>query len=333
VRAALRYLRHGPLKRYQHSWLQLGKLYHHFVKLIPILPTVKQKVGAYGPFRFHPCFAFSAFDQWGSDHNAGFTDCIEHCRNKSCVIDIGAHIGLVTMPMSQVIATNGIVYAFEPAKANRHYLDYHLKKNRLYNVEVIPFLVGNSNNDHTVFYEMNADTGMNSVIPIQHKGNFKPTTKQQITLDYFCQQRQIKPDLLKIDVEGYELAVLQGAKNTLMKNSILIYLSVHPQHLKKLGHSTDELCQFIHSIGYDISELDGTPVNTFTLSEYLVQPSRILKSSLHDSQSKTENNNRLQQTSVMGFYTIESSTKPKFKAKSEKKRSTSSANTSIFFGF
>ena len=112
---------------------------------------------------------------------------------------------------------------------------------------------------------------MNSVVPMHHQGNFKASTKQQITLDTFCQQHQLTPDVIKIDVEGYELEVLQGAKETLIKNNVLIYLSVHPRHLKELGHSPSELVTFIDSLGYQITELDGAPVGTFTLNEYLIK--------------------------------------------------------------
>jgi len=219
VRSALRYLRHGPLKRYQRFWISLGKCYQHAVKHLPFLPNAKQKIGPYGPFYFHPCFTFSPFNQWGNDHNAGFIACIESCRNKQCVIDIGAHIGLVAMPMSQVLAPNGKVYAFEPATANRRYLEYHLTKNHITNVEVLPVLVGNDIKDEVTFFELDGDTGMNSVVPMQHQGDFKPSQKKQTTLDSFCEQHHLIPEVIKIDVEGYELAVLVGAQQTLKNNN------------------------------------------------------------------------------------------------------------------
>lgn len=273
MRSVLRYLRHGPLKHFHRIWIPLGKYYQFLVKTFPIVfPPAKQKIGAYGPFCFHPCFAFSAFHQWGDRHNAGFAACIENCRNKHCVLDIGAHIGLVAMPMSRMLAPNGYVYAFEPANANRRYLNYHLKKNRIKNTKVIPLLVGNHNNDGIPFYELNGDTGMNSVMPMEHQDNFKASTKQQITVDHFCKQYQLKPEVIKIDVEGYELEVLQGAKETLTQNKIQIYLSIHPRHMKALGHTPPELMHYIHALGYRITELDGSPIQTFRLSEYLVQP-------------------------------------------------------------
>ncbi len=267
MRSALRYLRHGPLKRYHFIWTYLGRVYRHFVHALPIFTSAKQKIGPYGPFRFHPRFAFSAFHQWGKQHNAGFKACVEHCRNQHCILDIGAHIGLVSLPISQVIASKGTVYAFEPAHENRRYLKYHLKRNHINNVTVIPLLVGNINKEKVLFYELASDTGMNSVVPMQHQGDFRQSTKQQITLDYFCQKYQLCPNVIKIDVEGYELAVLQGARQTLLCHQPTLYLSIHPSHLKALGHTISELIDLIHSLNYRITELDGTAIQSFSLSE------------------------------------------------------------------
>ena len=59
------------------------------------------------------------------------------------VFDIGAHIGLVTMPMASVIDPKGKVYAFEPAFANRQFLQQHVRINNFFEKVVIePFLVG-----------------------------------------------------------------------------------------------------------------------------------------------------------------------------------------------
>ena len=50
-------------------------------------------------------------------------------RGKRLFFDIGAHIGLVTMPMASVIDPKGKVYAFEPAFANRQFLQQHVRIN------------------------------------------------------------------------------------------------------------------------------------------------------------------------------------------------------------
>ena len=57
------------------------------------------------------------------------------------MLDIGAHIGLVSLPLSTVVATDGTVYAFEPATGNNAYLFQHLAMNKISNVEVVSNLV------------------------------------------------------------------------------------------------------------------------------------------------------------------------------------------------
>lgn len=269
---ALRQLRHGRLKRFHPIWRILGRLYHYSVKAVPgLFPASKQNIGPYGPFYWHPTFAFSPFSSWGKKHNDGFEACIESCRGKQCVFDIGAHIGLVSLPMSQQIDDSGRVYAFEPATVNRNYLNYHLKRNRIQNVDVVPVLVGAENKNQVDFYELDDDTGMNSVVPIQKTGNFQAVQKNQVTLDTFCEAHQLKPEVIKIDVEGYEIDVLKGAQNILQRYPIELYLSVHPAHLKKLGYELTDLTNLIDFLGYTVTELDGTPVKEFQLKEYRVQ--------------------------------------------------------------
>ena len=57
-------------------------------------------------------FAFSDFAGWGGESNRVFTACVEACRDKNCVFDVGAYIGLGALPMASVLAPGGRVYAF-----------------------------------------------------------------------------------------------------------------------------------------------------------------------------------------------------------------------------
>ncbi len=117
--ATLRRLRHGPLRRFDAIWLPLGRLHRWLVRVLGWSAPVKQSIGRYGPFLLDAQFAFSDFAGWGGGHNEGFAACIEACRGRRCVIDVGAHVGLVALPMASVIAAGGVVVAFEPAAANR----------------------------------------------------------------------------------------------------------------------------------------------------------------------------------------------------------------------
>jgi FkbM family methyltransferase len=261
----LRRLRHGPLKMLEPFWLLLGKLYRQFIRCIPGLKT-KQYVNRYGPFSLDAKFTFSNFENWGHGHNEGFVSCIEECRGKRCVFDIGAHIGLVTLPMSQVVA--GEVYAFEPATANRNHLQHHLRYNKITNVKVQSFLVGIDTHSKVEFFEQPQATGMNSRVLKKNHHLYEKVERDQVSLDDFCLRENITPDVIKIDVEGAEYDVLVGAEQTLKNNAPVIYLSIHPKELSLMGQSVDKVINYLSGLNYFSYDDNNCRIDTFGFSEY-----------------------------------------------------------------
>lgn len=272
VVTTLRQLRHGPLKRFGPLWSALGEVYQVGLRMTGSSRPAAHRIGGYGPFLLHGEFAFSDFENWGRGHNRGFASCIEACRGKQCVLDIGAHIGLIALPMSAVIAEGGRVYAFEPAAANLDRLRTHVALNGVSGIEVVDALVGDEDVDETRFFEQSQATGMNATVITKDPGAFHETRRRQVTLDRFCDERRLKPEVVKIDVEGAEIGVLRGAAKMLRRCRPLVFLSVHPRHLALLGHTTGELEALVDDLGYEMREIDGTTPGNLRLDEYLVVP-------------------------------------------------------------
>lgn len=264
-------LRHGPLKRMRFLWNLLRPVYRLIIRFAPGL-TVSKKIGPYGPFKLNRRFAFSNFDAWGSAHNRGFQACIEAARGKSCVLDIGAHIGLVSLPFSQSIANDGTIYAFEPATANGEFLKQHIASNNISNIEVITDLLGDTEKDSVEFFESTGDSGMNTIANSGSQRGYTSTKKRQITLDEFCANQQLAPQLIKIDTEGAEVGILKGAQNTLRQHQPTIYLSVHPRHIIELGSTVEELEKLLQDLNYKVTDMDGNEVRPLELTEYVVTP-------------------------------------------------------------
>ena len=265
----IRRLRHGPLKFLNPLWLFLGTQYRKIVSKINF--SVKHRIGIYGPFKINARFTFSNFENWGGGHNNGFEYCVEACRNKKCIIDVGAHIGLVSLPIASVMPSDGILISFEPGDINRKLLEYHIKINGFNkNVRVESHLVGEKKANEVSFFEINEPTGMNSLAEISD--NYKCVTKSQVCLDDYCKENQLCPDVIKIDVEGAELNVLKGAKDIIIKFKPQIFLSVHPKQIKMIGHTLEELTDFITSLNYIITQTDGSRVTELKLCEYLLHP-------------------------------------------------------------
>lgn len=268
---SIRRLRHGRLSGLDPLWRALGRVHRALVKAVGSSPS-SHFIGPYGPFLMMPRFAFSAFENWGTGHNAAFETCIEACRDVRCVIDVGAHIGLVSLPASRVVAPSGTVYAFEPAAANLEYLREHVRLNAADNIEIIDALMGPVDADKVTFYERDIPTGQNSVVVKRDHDEYRQTARSQVTLDSFCSQRGLEPDVIKIDVEGAELGVLRGGMRTLQRSRPKIFLSVHPRELELLGHHVREVAEVLDTLDYAAHDATGLPIAEFLFSEYVLLP-------------------------------------------------------------
>jgi FkbM family methyltransferase len=271
VMRTLTRLRHGRLKRARFIWSFLRPIYRTMFRFMPGI-TASKRIGKYGPFKLNRRFAFSNFESWGGNHNRGFEACIEAARGKQCVMDIGAHIGLVSLPMSQVVADNGVVIAFEPATANGAYLAEHLTANDVNNVTVVTDLVGDQELDSVEFYESDDDSGMNTIADTGSRRGYDSTQRRQITLDNYCYENGLVPQLLKIDTEGAEVGILKGAIETLRTHQPTLFLSVHPRHIIELGSTVEELEQLIADINFKVTDMDGNVTRPLELTEYIVCP-------------------------------------------------------------
>lgn len=268
VVSTLRQLRHGPLKRFGPAWTALGDLYRHMGTGRP----AEHRIGGYGPFLLQSQFAFSDFENWGGAHNRGFEYCIEACRGKRCALDVGAHIGLVTLPMSRAVGDQGRVYSFEPAAANLISLRSHLDLNNIDNVTVIEALVGATEQGAVKFFEQPRAAGQNAFAIKKNPELYNETQRPQVTLDDYCQAHDLTPEVIKIDVEGGEIGVLEGARTVLANHRPLVILSVHPTELGLLGHAPEDLAILIDELGYRCRDVDGNPVESFALDEYVLEP-------------------------------------------------------------
>jgi FkbM family methyltransferase len=82
-------------------------------------------------------------------------------------------------------------------------------------------------------------------------------------LDVICDRAALRPDLLKIDVEGFDLNVLRGAASVLDARPAIM-LEVHPWSMGRIGQDPDDLARLLLDRGYRLRTLDGTPPTPFS---------------------------------------------------------------------
>lgn len=234
-------------------------------------------IGGVGYFKVHPSLVIGTYDfeQWGTGHNSGFQQWIEECKGARTVFDIGAHIGLYALPASRVLDPAGRLYAFEPGNTNRAFLERHIAYNQIRTITVVPDLVGDEQKTGIPFFEAAAVHGMNTTakesVVNKKDQQFHRMLKNQICLDDFCQEHDLTPEVIKIDVEGGEYSVFQGAREVFKRAHPLIFLSVHPVHLTQLGSSAAQLYGLIHDLGYRAYTTQGEQVSELRKEEYILR--------------------------------------------------------------
>lgn len=135
-------------------------------------------------------------------------------------LDIGAHEGIVTYLLAELVGDSGKVSAFEPNPKKFKILS---SKNRLPNVVLEPSAVGDQQGSIPLYFGEEefadqASTIMNSLATKERLGDKINSVQVPITtLDDYCEKNRLTPSAVKIDVEGAELLVFKGSTNLINK--------------------------------------------------------------------------------------------------------------------
>ena len=164
----------------------------------------------------------------------------------STVIDVGAMIGDHTATYSRLVGPKGRVLAFEPNAAAYACLSYN--SHMLQHPNVMPF-----------FFALGAQRGKATMNRLHNVGASYLTQDfiadedvvDVLTLDSAMEAVTVPPiSLIKIDAEGYEPFVLQGARNTIKAHAPAIYYEVHQNALKRNGYAPQDIKHLLQTYGY-----------------------------------------------------------------------------------
>ncbi len=144
-------------------------------------------------------------------------------------IDIGAHLGRYSILASKNFEK---IYAIEPHPLNYKMLRKNLQHNNVKNVYAINIALS-SKNTYVYLSDLDVNTG---AVKVSDKGRIKV---RAFKLDYLIEEMLyidiMQIDLIKIDAEGHEFEILEGALNLLKKgNPILIIESENPRKLEDI---------------------------------------------------------------------------------------------------
>jgi FkbM family methyltransferase len=171
--------------------------------------------------------------------------------NGMTVVDIGANQGLYTLFLAD-LARPGKIFAFEPHPMLYQQLVANVRENRIENVECYQTALSNSSGALTLQVGR-LNFGDNYIV----SGDVQTPAMVQVkaaTLDELFEGRRI--DFLKIDVQGWEVAVLAGGRSVLEKNQgIVLLFEFWPFGLRRAGADSKELFSYLSELGFSIFSL------------------------------------------------------------------------------
>jgi FkbM family methyltransferase len=171
------------------------------------------------------------------------------CRNESVFFDIGANVGYYSLIAGKTNKNNR-VYAFEPVKRTFERAAANIKLNHLNNIFLYKKIISNTTELASINVGNESNWGMSSLVQHEHlSGDIEKV--ESITLDNFVKEQKItRLDLVKIDVEGFELNVLEGMKETLIQFKPIILIEILDHNLAANGNKPEDIYNFLWQMGY-----------------------------------------------------------------------------------
>ncbi len=184
---------------------------------------------------------------------------ISNLSEDSVMIDVGTNIGFVSLSCAKHL-THGRVYGFEPSTYNYQKCMKNISLNSVSNVEINQIGLGKTPSVLSLRSNDQSNHGM-SHIDLLEQGDTEKITIN--TLDNFALSHGLtKMDLLKIDVEGFELQVLQGGTKSIQQFKPLIVLEVNENFLNRYGANCNQLFEWFGLMNYELFTLENKRITT-----------------------------------------------------------------------
>lgn len=182
-----------------------------------------------------------------------------YLRPGDVAIDVGANIGIHTMPMSEAVGPQGVVLAVEPLPSVRDRLERNLSLNRATNVRVIA-QAASDREGSALLYPPRADAANLGQASLARLGHLDPGSSIEVplvTLDALVRAQGLdRVRLIKIDVEGHDREVMAGAIALIDRYHPVLIFEFSPEHTSEIGNDwNDTVGLLVRQRSYRLSEM------------------------------------------------------------------------------
>jgi FkbM family methyltransferase len=187
--------------------------------------------------------------------------------------DIGANVGFFTVIAARLVGPDGSVYAFEPVPKNAAYIQLNVDLNRFRNVTVVSKAVSAAPGQGQLWLAKYAGGGALATAAVP------PDATQLIDVDLVSiddlvfRQKWRPPTVVKIDVEGAEIEVLQGMLRTLREIKPVILYEIDDEWLAGFQRKYHACESLLTDLGYRVTRLaDSYPEIRWIVGHAIASP-------------------------------------------------------------
>jgi FkbM family methyltransferase len=170
------------------------------------------------------------------------------------VFDIGANIGFLTLNFAKK-CPGGFVFSFEPDTDNFSALQHNVLQNNFKNICIFRNALGAKSESAHLYKLYVNNPGANRILPEKPDKPYQVENVEVLALDDLVERMALQRiDMVKIDVEGFEIFVLKGSQKVIKKWKPILFVELSEKNLRQQGYSASALIEFVGNMGYEIKD-------------------------------------------------------------------------------
>jgi len=189
---------------------------------------------------------------------------LRQLRPGDVLYDIGAFRGAYGAAAKSVLGDAVQVHAFEPVEENLHRLNTVAELNRFQGFTVVGKAVGSG---AAIAGTVDGKDGM--LRQGDAAGSGASVEFPSTSVDAYAAETGLPPSVMKIDIEGFEFDLLEGARQTLQERHPRLWVEVHPNFLAAQGKRWEDLIEILKAAGYSVTFFDDFHLPTRDLSFHI----------------------------------------------------------------